>query len=100
VARYRVGDWRGAIEALEKSIAFQGRNSYDEFFLAMCRWRLGARQDSIRLYEQAVRWMQEKRPLDEELRRFRAEAAELLEIGDSSLPGRESKARYTARGLV
>jgi tetratricopeptide (TPR) repeat protein len=93
VARYRAGDWRGATEALEKSIALQGHNSYDGFFLAMCRWRLGARQDAVRLYEQGVRWMQEKRPNDEELRRFRAEAAELLGIGDPSLPGRESTVR-------
>src|SRR5262249_21200548 len=38
-ARYTVGDWRGAIEALEKSAALQDRNSYDDFLLAMCRWR-------------------------------------------------------------
>jgi pentatricopeptide repeat protein len=93
VARYRAGDCRGAIEALEKSVSFQGHNSYDDFFLAMCRWRLDARQDALRLYEQAVQWMQEKKPNDEELRRFRAEAVEHLGIGDPSLPGRESTVR-------
>jgi tetratricopeptide (TPR) repeat protein len=93
VALYRAGDWPGAIEALEKSIESQGRTSYDDFFLAMCRWQLGERQEALRLYDQAVRWMDKDRPNDEELRRFRAEAAELLGIGDPSLSGRESTVR-------
>jgi tetratricopeptide (TPR) repeat protein len=87
VARYRAGDWRGAIEALEKSTAFEGPNSYDDFFLAMSRWWLGAREEALRQYDHAVRWMEKNRPNDEELRRFRAEAAELLRIDYPSHPG-------------
>jgi tetratricopeptide (TPR) repeat protein len=90
VALYRAGDWPGAIEALEKSAEFQGRTSYDDFFLAMCRWRLGERPEALRLYDQAVRWMDRHRPGDDELRRFRAEAAELLGISDPSRSGQES----------
>mgnify|MGYP001545657784 CR=1 FL=1 len=33
-------------------------------------------------YDRAVKWMEENKPEDEELRRFRAEAAELLKIED------------------
>jgi tetratricopeptide (TPR) repeat protein len=93
VALYRAGDWPGAIEALEKSAEFQGRTSYDDFFLAMCRWRLGERQEARRLYDQAVRWMDRHQPGDNELSRFRTEAADLLGIGDPSRSEREEGAR-------
>jgi len=43
---------------------------------------LGERQQALRLYDQAVRWMRKNKPNDEELCRFRAEAAELLGVGD------------------
>jgi tetratricopeptide (TPR) repeat protein len=84
VVLYRAGDWRGAIQALERSVSIQGHNSYDDFFLAMSRWQLGERQDALRLYDDAVRWMQQKQPNDEELRRFRAEASDMLGIVDPS----------------
>ena len=41
VVLYRSSDWQRAIKALEKSIALQGFLSYDGFFLAMARTRLG-----------------------------------------------------------
>jgi WD40 repeat protein/Flp pilus assembly protein TadD len=84
VVRYRAGDWRGAVAALEKSVSIQGHNSYDDFFLALSRWHLGERQEAVRLYDQALRWMQVKGPDDEELCRFRAEAAGLLGVEDPS----------------
>jgi serine/threonine protein kinase/WD40 repeat protein/Flp pilus assembly protein TadD len=94
VAQYRAGDWRGAIKTLEQAIALHGRTSHDEFFLAMARWQLGERDEALRLYDRAIEWMQKNRPNDEELRRFRAEAAAMLGIGGSSRsavprPGRE-----------
>jgi tetratricopeptide (TPR) repeat protein len=89
VARYRAEDWPGAIAALEKAIALHGRTSYDEFFLAMSRWRLGDHAEARRMYDQAVHWMEENQPHDAELRRFRGEAAELLGIGDPSRSGEE-----------
>jgi WD40 repeat protein/Tfp pilus assembly protein PilF len=87
-AQFRAGDWRSAIWALEKSSAIKGCNSYDDFFLAMARWQLGERDRAVRLYERAIRWMEQIEPESAELRRFRAEAAELLEIGDSFRPER------------
>jgi serine/threonine protein kinase/WD40 repeat protein/Tfp pilus assembly protein PilF len=87
VVLYRANDWPGAIAALEKSIRIQGRTSYDDFFLAMSRWRLGERQEALRLYDQAVRWMERTKPNDGELRRFSAEAAELLGITRASQGG-------------
>jgi Flp pilus assembly protein TadD len=81
VARYRVGDWAGAVEALTKAAEFQkGGTRYDFFFLAMAHWQLGAAGEARAWYGRAVAWMDEHKPQDEELRRFRAEAAELLGV--------------------
>jgi hypothetical protein len=47
----------------------------------MTHWRLGDRSEARRCYEQAVGWMEKNAPQNEELRRFRAEAATLLGPG-------------------
>ena len=79
MAHYRTGDWKAAVKALEKSMELRkGGDSYDWFFLAMAHWQLGAKDKAREWYDRAVRWMDKNQPTDEELRRFRAEAAELL----------------------
>jgi serine/threonine protein kinase/Flp pilus assembly protein TadD len=80
VALYRAGDWRGAIGALDRSVALQGFNSWDGLFLAMARWQSGERAEARRLFDEALRWVDRNDPQDDELRRFRAEAAKLLLI--------------------
>jgi serine/threonine protein kinase len=78
-AHYRVGNWKGAVEALTTSVKLRkGGDSFDWFFLAMAHWHLGDKDQARRRYGQAVQWMEKNRPEDEELRGFRAEAAELL----------------------
>jgi len=80
-AKYRVGDWKGAIADLTKSCELpKGGDGTDWFFLAMAHWRLGDKDQSRMWYEKAFEWMEKNKPHDEELRRFRAEAAELLGI--------------------
>jgi tetratricopeptide (TPR) repeat protein len=83
-AHYRTGDWRASVEALEKSCALQdnpkGGDSFQWFFLAMAHWQLGAKDKARELYDRAVEWMDKNQPKNEELRRFRAEAAQLLEL--------------------
>jgi serine/threonine protein kinase len=84
VARYRAGDWKGTIEALHKSMELtKGGSGADWFFLAMAQWQLGDRQQACKLFGQGVTWMDKNKPEDKELRRFRAEAAQLLGIKDS-----------------
>jgi serine/threonine protein kinase/Flp pilus assembly protein TadD len=80
VAFYRAGDYKAAIEALEKSeeLARGEYLAWNAFFLAMAHWKLGEKEQARKEYEQAVQWMEKNRPRDEELRRFRAEAEELL----------------------
>jgi serine/threonine protein kinase/Tfp pilus assembly protein PilF len=96
VAHYRAGNWNGATAALEKSISLrQSADSFDWFFLAMARWQLGERAAARHWYDQAVHWMDKNQPNDEELRRFRVEAAKLLGIGD---PIRLKKAKEARQG--
>jgi tetratricopeptide (TPR) repeat protein len=80
-AQYRAGAWQDARAALEESMKLsKGGTSFDWFFLAMVHWRLGHKDEARKLYERAVQWMSANQPQNDELRRFRAEAAELLGI--------------------
>ena len=80
-AYYRAGDWEAAAEALEKAVSLRkGGDSFDFFFQAMSYWKLDRKVAARKEYDRAVQWMQKNLPNNEELRRFRAEAAELLGI--------------------
>jgi serine/threonine protein kinase/Tfp pilus assembly protein PilF len=80
VAHYRNGDWNEAMEALTKSMRLRKGDGADFFFLAMAHGRLGETEKARSWYEKSVAWMDKNMPQDEELRRFRKEAAELLKI--------------------
>ncbi len=84
VALYRTGKWQAAIDALSKSEDLhQADSALDWFFLAMAHWQLGHKVEARERYEKAIKWMGENRPKDEQLQRFRDEAAELLGINPS-----------------
>jgi tetratricopeptide (TPR) repeat protein len=86
VAHVRAGSWKDAIAALENSMAMRkGGDSFDWFFLAMAHWQMDQKDEAHKWYDRAVLWMDKNKPQDAELRRFRAEAAELLKekSGDS-----------------
>jgi tetratricopeptide (TPR) repeat protein len=85
IAHYRMGDLQAAAKALEKSIALNARRpesaraeSFDTFFLAMVHCKQGDQATARGDYDRAVRWMEQYRPNDLELRRFRAEAEAVL----------------------
>ncbi|HEV2294723.1 MAG TPA: tetratricopeptide repeat protein [Tepidisphaeraceae bacterium] len=81
VTHYRTGDWKAAIAALEKAMELRnGGDSFDCFFLATAHWQLDNKDEARQWYARAVEWMEKKAPANEELIRFRAEAAELLGI--------------------
>jgi serine/threonine protein kinase/Tfp pilus assembly protein PilF len=85
VAYYRVGDWKSATAAFEKSESLAaGRfTGVSGFFQAMAHWQLGEKEKARDWYTSAVAWMQKHNAADPELIRFRAEAANLLRIADS-----------------
>jgi serine/threonine protein kinase/tetratricopeptide (TPR) repeat protein len=81
-AHYRVGDWKNTVGAMKKSLELRkGGDGTELFFLAMAYWQLGDRDQSRAFYDRAVQWMEKNKPQDEDLRQFRAEAADLLGIG-------------------
>jgi tetratricopeptide (TPR) repeat protein len=81
VAHYRAGNWKDVLAALEKSMDLrQGGDANDWFFLAMTQWQLVQKEEARKWYDKAVQWMDKNAKENEELRRFRSEAEELLEI--------------------
>jgi tetratricopeptide (TPR) repeat protein/serine/threonine protein kinase len=84
-AHYRARDWKASIEALEKSCALddpKGGDAAQWFFLAMAHWQLKEKDKAGAWYDRAVQWMDKHQPKNEDLSRFRAEAAELLEVNE------------------
>jgi tetratricopeptide (TPR) repeat protein len=83
VARYRTGDWQGAIQAHNKSMELRaGGDPVDWYFLAMAEWQLGNKDAARDWYKKAVEWMEKNGAANEELVRFRAEAAEFLGVNE------------------
>src|SRR5262249_38418190 len=91
LAHYRAGDWKAAITALEKALKLKDEptpvTSADApfltpgatgFVLAMAHWKAGNKGDARGWYNAAVQWMDRflanNEQLQEQLRRFRAEA--------------------------
>src|SRR5262249_7524225 len=82
MAHYRAGDWKAAGEARTKSEELSPGTSlaFNAIFLAMAYWQLGEKDQARQWYAKAVAWMAKNGPQNEELKRFRAEAEELLGI--------------------
>jgi len=82
VAQYRAGRYAEAVATLDRSLtAGHGEyDGYDLFFQAMAHWRLGEKPQALACFDKAVEWMQKNKPADDELIRFRAEAAALLDV--------------------
>jgi serine/threonine protein kinase/tetratricopeptide (TPR) repeat protein len=107
VAQYRAGDWNAAVAALNKSRELgpggddrdyfylatarqelrQCGDAQAWFFLAMAHRKLGHTDEARKWYDQAIRWINRNAavlakfpPASEELRRFRLEAEEVLEL--------------------
>jgi Flp pilus assembly protein TadD len=82
-AQFRVGDAKAALTALEKAAELQdGGTGIDFFFMAMAHWQSGNKDKARKFYEQGVLWIERYAPLDDDLRRFRSEAAALMGLGE------------------
>ena len=82
VARYRAGDWAGAIEALERSALAspQGTGTaFDHYFLAMAWTQLQHDDQAREWLERGVAWAARHRPGHSTLERFRLEAESLAQ---------------------
>jgi hypothetical protein len=78
--------------AAEKSMKLRsGGDACDWFFLSMAQWELAHKDEARKWYEKAAEWMEQNQPQNEDLRRFRAEAAALLKIESKVKTEPESK---------
>lgn len=95
IAHYRAGDWPAAIRGLRRARELDGPRSLgvDGFFLAMAHRRLGDEEQAGLWYDRSVAWMDETMADNEELRRFRSEAAALLGRVEPMPNGEEAFAR-------
>lgn len=96
-AQYRAGKYGAAQEALEKAngfpyhaVDFHCTNDPGQFFLAMAHWRQSQREEARYWYGKAVEWMEQNRPHNKELQRFRDEAAKVLELTPAETAGEET----------
>jgi len=55
----------------------------------MARWQLGEKEKARTWYDRAGQWMEKNQAQNEELQRFRAEAAELLGIHETGKPQKD-----------
>jgi tetratricopeptide (TPR) repeat protein len=86
VARYRAGEYKAAVEALYRAAELrQGGDAYEWLFLAMAHHKLDHPEETKKWYDRAARWLDENKEAlaknalqADELRRFRAEADEVL----------------------
>jgi hypothetical protein len=58
----------------------KGGDAAQWFFLAMAYWKLGEKDKARAWYDRAAAWMDKHHPNSGDLRRFRAEAAQVLEL--------------------
>jgi serine/threonine protein kinase len=78
LARYRAGEWTAAAKALEESTRLRcGGDAYEWLLLAMVHWQLGDHAEAKRYYDRSVEWINKHARQNQELSRFRAEAARL-----------------------
>ncbi|MBW3540364.1 MAG: tetratricopeptide repeat protein, partial [Planctomycetes bacterium] len=100
VARYRAGRWNEALGALSKAedLAPGKSSAFNGFFLAMACWQLDDREQAREWYDSSVAWLEQDQPLldqnshwPDELRRFRAEAEELMGLNPEEIRGQRSE---------
>ncbi len=100
VAHYEAGAWDEAIAALSQSMELtSGGSAADWFFLAMAHWQMGDKDQAKKWYTHAIRRMEKNKPQDDEVRRFRDEAAALLGVTDHSTPttNKEKDSKHTSK---
>jgi uncharacterized protein HemY len=88
MAQYRAGHWKDALAALHKASNLrEGAASKDWFFLAMAHQQLGSKDVARKWYDRALAWTQSDGKAlvgqNDEMHRFRAEAAELLGLEET-----------------
>jgi serine/threonine protein kinase/tetratricopeptide (TPR) repeat protein len=91
LARFRVGEWDGAIAALEKGPPERNGGNAADWIMAMAHWRRGEREQARIRFDKAVLWLDRNKPRDDDMLVLRAEAAALLGLNDRPVDARGAK---------
>jgi tetratricopeptide (TPR) repeat protein len=84
VAQYRAGQSRDAVASIQKSMEIlAGGGTRHWFILAIAHWQVGNKAAARKWYDQAVKWIEENQPRKNQVRRYRAEAAEVLRVKET-----------------
>jgi serine/threonine protein kinase/Tfp pilus assembly protein PilF len=94
VAEYRAREYKAAILALERCLKLDpGADAAVLFFLAMAHGKLNHRDEARKWYDRGVAWLEKHKeplekdkPIAEDMRRFRTEAAAVLEQMNNAAP--------------
>lgn len=98
ISCFRAGDWRAAVEAIERSMArAAGGEPLDWLFLAMARWRQGDRDEGRRWYDKAVAWLEDHPSTDRRVRNARGEAEALIGPAATPAVGADGRSRSGRR---
>jgi tetratricopeptide (TPR) repeat protein len=94
LAQYRTGDFTGAVASLTRARELRRgeENCQELFLLSMAQGRSGNRALAREWFNKAVRLMEQSKATDDDARRFRAEAAQVLGIKEPSPKKREETA--------
>jgi tetratricopeptide (TPR) repeat protein len=82
-AQYRADDWKAARDTLISQQRVEATDGLAAFVYAMTLWQLDQKKAARDLFDKTVQWMEQNKPRDIELRRFRSEAAALLKVEES-----------------
>ena len=94
VAQYRSGSWETSAATLERAIRLRVQgNAKDWFFLCMAQKQQGQKDEAETSFEKGLTWMRANRPGNLELKRIRAEAANLLGKPDEQPSSAEKEVR-------
>jgi eukaryotic-like serine/threonine-protein kinase len=86
-AHFRARHWDDAIPALKKAGELRSdENVTGWYYLAMAYWQKGNREQALRWYREAARWMEKNPPKNEEFVRLRDEAEAMLGLASRSKP--------------
>ena len=78
-AQYRMGDWRGAVGSLQRTVQLSdGGAAFEFLYLAMAHWQLGDKAEAVAWHRKAVEEMAKSESEDLELQQLQVEAEGLM----------------------
>jgi serine/threonine protein kinase/tetratricopeptide (TPR) repeat protein len=83
LAHYRRGNWSESVTAINKSMAGRHSGAHDWFILAMAEWQRGNEDAAHDWFRRACDWMDAHSRDDQQLKKIRREADELLKSDES-----------------